>query len=197
MDPSRRVIAGLLGIAIPTLVLNSAVRASDAAIPRFPSAPDRFTILRPQAALPSVRLFGFDGKSVDLASLAGNPIILNFWASWCAPCRIELPILDRLQARFGDTGLRVLAVSQDRTARSVVERYLRTLNLRSISLFWDPNGYVAYSEIENPRKAPFALYGMPISYLISSSGRVVGYIAGLADWTEEFAASLIRYLKAS
>lgn len=197
MHPSRRDIAGLLGIAFPTIVFATTARASEAAVPRFPSSPSRLAILRPQTTVPSIRLFRFDGGSVDLASLVGSPIVLNFWASWCAPCRIELPALDRLQKRFANERLRVLAISQDRGARAVVERYLRTLSLRSISQFWDPNGYVAYSNVSNPRNAPFALYGMPISYLISRSGRIVGYIAGVADWTEDFATQLMRYLNAS
>jgi thiol-disulfide isomerase/thioredoxin len=185
----------MLAAGAPTLILNSAARPRETS--SIPSTLDRVTILRPVRALPSIRLFGLDGKSVDLASLAGSPIILNFWASWCAPCRIELPILDRLQTQYRDQGLRILAVSQDRGGRSVVERYVQTLKLRSVSLFWDPNGYVAYSETDNPRKAPFALYGMPISYFVTRSGRVVGYLTGTTDWTADFAAELARYLRAS
>jgi thiol-disulfide isomerase/thioredoxin len=195
MRPNRRAVVGMLAGSAPTLILGSAAQSRD--VVSVAASLGRLTILRPAPLLPSIRLFGLDGKSVDLASLAGSPIILNFWASWCAPCRIELPILDRLQETFRDQGLRILAVSQDRGGRSIVERYVRTLKLRSVSLFWDPNGYVAHSDIENARNAPFALYGMPISYCVTRSGRVVGYLAGSTDWTADFAAELVRYLRVS
>lgn len=58
----------------------------------------------------------------------------------------------------------------------------------------DPNGYVAHSDIDNVRKAPFALYGMPITYVVSSSGVVVGYMPGDADWSSAVADDLIAYL---
>ena len=141
-------------------------------------------------------LFPLNGKAIDLASLRGRPILLNFWATWCAACRTELPILDRLQEE-NRRGLHVIAVSEDRGERATVSRFVQTLKIRSLSVYWDPNGYVAFSDRENRRHAPFALYGMPITYLIASSGWVVGYMPGAADWTSEAAYRLIDYLRRS
>lgn len=190
----RRVIVGTLASVLPASSVLPVVEAQEPDVPTFSSGPYQFREERPQRALPSIRLFGLDGTSLDLASLKGSPVILNFWASWCAACRTELPILDRLQEQSRGTGLRVLAVSQDRGERAVVDRYVKSLKLRSLSLYWDPHGYVAFADRENRRRAPFALYGMPISYAVARSGRIVGYIPGAADWTSKAAAGLLGYL---
>jgi hypothetical protein len=90
-----------------------------------------------------------------------------------------------------------MAVAEDSDDRATVQRYVQMLNLRSLPIFWDPNGYVASSDRGNKKNAPFALYGMPITYLITASGQVVGYMPGAADWTSEAAGRLIEYLRNS
>jgi thiol-disulfide isomerase/thioredoxin len=75
--------------------------------------------------LPSIRLFRLAGGSFDLAALRGRPILLNFWASWCAACRVELPVLDRLSQQTTNRDLRVIAVSEDRGSRDQVSRFIQ------------------------------------------------------------------------
>lgn len=190
---SRRsfTLGGLIG-AVSSLVARTATTAEPSEAPFFRSGRFQFTTIRPQPELPSIRLFGLDGKTTSLASLRGRPILLNFWASWCAACRIELPILDRL---VGETDVHVVAVSEDRGGREAVTRFADSLKLQRLPIYLDPNGYVAHSDPENTRNAPFALYGMPITYLIASSGLVVGYMPGAADWEETSAKALIEYLR--
>ncbi len=151
-------------------------------------------ILRSPRLLPPVRLFRLEGGALDLASLRGAPILINFWATWCPPCRTELPILDRLLRSRLMPDLRILAVSNDKGGRSVVERYKATNNIQRLPIFLDPNEFVAYSKGENPNNAPFALYGMPITYLVSRSGLVVGYGSGSIDWSSEPALQLLACL---
>lgn len=145
--------------------------------------------------LPSARLFHLDGGSLDLASFRGRPLLLNFWATWCAACRIELPALDKL--RESRKGLNIIAVSEDHGTREQVSRFVQSLGIRKLPIYLDPNGYVAHSDTDNRTGAPFSLYGMPITYLIASSGRVLGYMPGAADWTEPSAAALIDYLESA
>jgi len=135
------------------------------------------------------------GGTIDLSSLRGRPILLNFWASWCAACRVELPILERQYRTAWRDSLHVLTVSEDRGNRATVERFVKALGLRTLPIYLDPNGYVAHSGSDSSRNAPFALYGMPITYLIASSGMIIGYMPGAADWSSEAANGLIEYLR--
>jgi thiol-disulfide isomerase/thioredoxin len=194
--PSRRdvILSGLIGTgaspAAPSIATPQTLE-----VPTFESGKYQFTIIRPQQLLPSIRLFRLEGGTVDLVSLRGKPILLNFWASWCAACRTELPILER-QCRSAWRGnLHVAAVSEDSGGRETVEPFVKTLELRTLPIYLDPNGHVAHSDSANEKKAPFALYGMPITYLIASSGTIVGYMPGAADWSSAAANRLIEYLR--
>jgi thiol-disulfide isomerase/thioredoxin len=162
--------------------------------PVFTSGKHQFTLVSPQRMLPSIRLFSLAGGTFDLASLRGEPILLNFWASWCPACRIELPVLDRLSERARKMRLNVVAVSEDRGGRDQVGRFVQSLGIRNLPIYLDPHGYVGHTDPDRT-KAPFALYGMPITYLIASSGRIVGYMPGAADWTEPAAGALVEYLR--
>lgn len=163
-------------------------------IPSFRSGGFQFTILQPRQQIPQVMLFRLDGTVTQLAALRGRPILLNFWATWCPSCRTELPILDRLQAERRTSGLQILAVSKDQGERAAVERYIKALQIKNLAMYRDPNGYVAYTDADNRKQAPFALYGMPITYAIAASGWIVGYMPGAADWTSAEASALIAFL---
>lgn len=193
--PTRRdiVLSGLVGTLAS---LGSSAIASPQAvdIPSFQSGRYQLTIIRPQQELPSIRLFRLEGGTVDLMSLRGKPILLNFWASWCAACRTELPILERQYRTAWRANLHVVAVSEDSSSRQAVERFVKALKLQTLPIYLDPGGYVAYSDSANSRNAPFALYGMPITYVIASSGLIVGYMPGAADWSSPAANDLIEYL---
>src|SRR6266849_429253 len=126
--PTRRdfVLSGLVGTlasrASPAIALPQAV-----SIPTFESGRYQFPLIRPQRELPSIRLFRLEGGTIDLSSLRGKPILLNFWASWCAACRTELPILERQYRSAWQNNLHVVAVSEDRSSRGTVERFIKTL----------------------------------------------------------------------
>jgi peroxiredoxin len=194
--PSRRdvILSGLIGTGA-SLAAPSIATPQTLEVPTFESGKYQFTIIRPQQLLPSIRLFRLGGGTIDLSSLRGKPILLNFWASWCAACRTELRILERQYKSAWQGNLHVAAVSEDTGGRDTVERFIKTLELRALPIYLDPNGYVAHSDSANERKAPFALYGMPITYLIASSGTIVGYMPGAADWSSAAASSLIEYLR--
>jgi len=180
--------------AMISVATGGVAAAEDISVPTFGSGRSQFTILRPQIEIPKVRLFGLNGKTTDLSSLRGKPILLHFWATWCAACRTELPILDRVFAENRGSGLQVIAVSEDRSDRETVSNFIRANRIESFPIYRDPNGYVAFSDRDNEKKAPFALYGMPITYTITASGRVVGYIPGAVDWASMAEIELIEYL---
>jgi len=188
----RLIVTGLLG-TLAALTFESSAKSEVPDIPGFESGRYQFTVLRPQRDIPPIRLFRLDGTTTKLSTLRGRPILLNFWATWCAACRTALPILDRQHKQ--NAGLQVLAVAEDQADRTTVGRFVETLGIRYLPIYRDPNGYVASSDRDNKRNAPFALYGMPITYLISGSGRVVGYMPGAADWSSDAARNLFDYLR--
>jgi len=146
---------------------------------------------RNPAAAPVVAMRDLDGREVSLASLRGKVVLVNFWATWCPACRTELPILDRL-ARGGRADLAVVAIATDRD-RSLVAPFVRKLNLRHLTIGFDPGGLVARADTTDGVDTPFALYGMPISFLLGVTGQVEGYMTGEADWTSQEASRLFDY----
>ena len=117
-------------------------------------------------------------------------VLVNFWATWCPACRTELPMLDRL-AESGRNDLVIIAVSTDHN-RSLVPPFVKQLKLRRLTIGLDPGGLVSRVDAGEV-DTPFALYGMPISFLIGVTGQVEGYMTGEADWLSADASRLFDY----
>ena len=185
----RTVVAGLLGACAPAM----SHRARADGPPPFATVRHQFIQIRGARPVPSVRIPRLSGAAIDLTSFKGKVTLVNFWATWCAACRTELPLLERVHAAMADQGIRVVAISVDQGGRDVVARYVRTLNLRRLPVYLDPDGLVAHSDRDNRRNAPFALYGLPVTYVIDRAKRIVGYLPGAADWTLPAAQQLLTY----
>ena len=191
-SPTRRsLVAGITGAAAALAIPALPGRAVAAGPPPFVTARHQFTLVRGARPIPSVAIPRLGGGVLDLASFRGRVVLVNFWATWCAACRIELPILDRLEAsRRGD--LAVVAIATDRE-RSVVAPYVKQLKLRRLTIGFDPGGLVARAGTNEGLDTPFALYGMPISFLLGVTGQVEGYMTGEADWLSIEARRLFDY----
>ena len=131
------------------------------------------------------------GRRKPLSAYRGKAVLLNFWASWCPPCRRELPILRRLQARAAREPFVVLPVSLDKSAATVTA-YLKRLGLADLSTFIDAEGVVA-SGPKSAEPTPFPLYGMPMTYVLDREARSVGYLVGQADWDSPAGLELLRF----
>ena len=131
-----------------------------------------------------------DGSKATLADFRGRAVLLNLWATWCVPCRAEMPALDRLQADRGGKDFEVVAVNVD-TAR--LERrgaFLDGIGVKALTRYADPSG----DAFETLRRGGKAL-GLPVSLLIDGDGCEVAEVAGALKWDSADAAALIGALK--
>lgn len=115
-------------------------------------------------AAPDFELKDLAGKRVKLSSLAGKTVLINFWATWCGPCILELPHLDKLAKEFGDKGLTVLAISTDGPQTQAQVRSLVKREKLSMPILLDPDGKV-FSAL-NPRGTN------PFTLILDKSGKI-------------------------
>ncbi|MFN3673405.1 MAG: TlpA family protein disulfide reductase [Bosea sp. (in: a-proteobacteria)] len=190
--PTRRSV--LLGPAATLLngALAPGARAASTPYPPPLSTPHaQFTVLDPREDVSAIVLRDLAGGRRTLASYRGKAVLLAFWASWCPPCRRELPILHRLQKQAEHAPFAVVPVSLDRDA-ATASAYLRRLGLDGFASFIDTEGKVA-SGPQSKVATPFPLFGMPMSYVIDAQGRSGGYLTGEADWSAAAALALLRF----
>ena len=145
---------------------------------------EQFSFIDPPRPAPQTPFQVGDGREVTLADFRGNVMLVNFWATWCAPCVRELPSLDRLQARLGGEGLLVLAINQDRRAAEVAGPFLKKLGVDQLVVFLDERMRLGRA---------FGVAGLPWSFLIDRDGNVVGELVGYTKWDTPEGLALIRH----
>ncbi len=145
---------------------------------------ENFTLLDPPVPTPLEAFTDLAGNRVKLADFQGRVVLLNFWATWCAPCVREMPSLDRLQAALGGRGLRVVAVSIDRKGAEVIRPFAKRLGLAHMGLYHDPKGSLFRA---------FGVTGLPASFVIDRDGGIAGAYAGPAEWDGPEARALMEY----
>ncbi|MHA1151324.1 MAG: TlpA disulfide reductase family protein [Alphaproteobacteria bacterium] len=158
--------------------------AADPAPPLKGAFGENFTLLDPPVPAPLEAFTDLAGNSIRLADFQGRVVLLNFWATWCAPCVREMPSLDRLQAVLGDRGLRVAAVSIDRGGIKVIRPFVKRLGLARLGLYHDPKGALFRA---------FGVTGLPASFLLDRNGGILGAYSGPAEWDGPEARALIEY----
>ena len=131
-----------------------------------------------------------DGDKLTLSDFHGRPILLNLWATWCAPCRAEMPALDRLQAAKGGPGFEVVAVNVDTARLEKRGAFLDGVGVKTLTRYADPSGDV----FESLRKAGKAL-GLPVTLVIDKNGCEVGSVEGGVKWDSAQAEALVQALK--
>jgi len=176
-----RTIASLS--AVPAAAIVAALIAWRAAVfpvaDNPPSATSNSSDATPFIALPTPRpitAFSFtnsDDAPLTLADFRGRIVLLNVWATWCVPCRKEMPALDRLQAKLAGPGFAVVPLSIDHRGRDAVAHFYRELGLTSLGIYIDKSASVTYA---------VNAVGMPTTLLIDSEGRELGRVIGPAEW---------------
>jgi thiol-disulfide isomerase/thioredoxin len=190
---TRGMVTRLTTILLTMSVLSSSLATAESDNPpRLTGQSGQYTVLTPVRAARLTPFSTADGDMIDLGRFRGKVILLNFWATWCAPCAYEMPSLDRLAAQMGGEDFVVLPIALDPVMTTIASFY-RDLGLDHLGIYLDPKRRTAYVDADNPDKAEFALWGLPITYIIDREGRARGYIVGAVDWQSEAAKSLVRY----
>ncbi len=133
--------------------------------------------------VPELSFLDAEGDAVTLEDFRGKVVILNLWATWCAPCRQEMPGLDRLQAALGEDGLQVLPLSLDRGEVGQIEAFYDEIGLTTLPIYRDPKAAAGRA---------LGAYGLPTTLVLDREGREVGRLLGPAEWDGEEAMTLIR-----
>jgi peroxiredoxin len=136
------------------------------------------------AAAPDFTLQTLEGRAAQLREFRGKLVLLNFWATWCAPCLHEMPSMERLYQTFKQTDFVLLAVSTDRQGAEVAKPYVDNLKL-TFPILLDSTSVVSRQ---------YSVRGLPTTYLIDPDGLMIGVVIGARDWYRTEAKALIASL---
>jgi len=142
-----------------------------------------FVLKKAPEPLEEVAFSDGNGQSRTLQDWRGRVVLLNLWATWCAPCRKEMPALARLQKELGSPKFEVVALAVDRAGAEAARKFLASIEARELNLYID-----ATTRAGTALKA----IGMPTTLLIDRQGREVGRLTGPAEWDSEDAKRLVR-----
>jgi thiol-disulfide isomerase/thioredoxin len=137
--------------------------------------------------LPDLAFEDGDGKPKKLSDWQGKTVLVNLWATWCVPCRKEMPALDRLQTKLKGPNFEVVAINIDTRDPERPKNFLKDANLTALSYFNDQKAKV-FQDLKSIGRA----IGMPTSVLVDGKGCEIATIAGPAEWDSDDALTLIR-----
>lgn len=175
--PVARVLAAMLVFAI-----SFAPAVSTAGDVPESVGPQGFLTWETARNLPELAFEDEKGKPLTLADFHGTVVLLNIWATWCAPCREEMPTLDSLQAQLGGERFEVVALSIDHAGIGVVEEFYRETGIQHLRKYIDPSTLAT---------STLGIEGVPRTLLIDHKGREIGRLVGATEWDSPAMVDLI------
>jgi thiol-disulfide isomerase/thioredoxin len=161
-----------------------AERPADSGVnPLATGAMTTFVFKKAPEALPDIAFQNGKGEEVSLADFRGKTVLLNLWATWCAPCREEMPSLARLEDSLGSDRFQVVALAVDKAGLAGAQKFLEQTGAKSLALFADPTARGG---------TKLKVVGMPTTILIDAQGREIGRLVGPAAWDSPEAKRLIE-----
>ena len=140
----------------------------------------------PPIELAGLAFNGPDGKPITLGAFKGKTVLLNVWATWCAPCRAEMPELDHLQAERGSPAFQVVAINVDTGSDEKPKKFFSETGVKTLQLYRDDT-----LEVFNDLKKQGLALGLPVSLLIGKDGCLLAHMNGPAAWASDDARHLI------
>lgn len=183
----RWLVLGLLATISPA-------SAETERLPVFRGQSAQFTLLKPARLGPDAPLRSQAGEIVKLSQFRSKVVLVNFWATWCAPCIRELPSLDRLAAMTRADDIVVLAISIDRNSAAVAP-FIEAHGLARLPVYLDPEQRFGSMLSDHVAAGALPLYGLPITYIVDRGGHVAGYLVGTAAWDSPNARLLLSYFR--
>jgi thiol-disulfide isomerase/thioredoxin len=165
---------------------NGAVALSNRIAPLAHGEVAALTMASAPLRLPDLAFLDGGGQPKKLSDWRGRTVLVNLWATWCVPCRKEMPALDHLQARLGSPEFQVVAINIDTRDPAKPKAFLKDANLTKLDYFTDTNAKV-FQDLKSVGRA----LGMPTSVLVDGQGCEIATIAGPAEWDSDDAVKLI------
>lgn len=168
-----------LGVALKIAGVTAAAAAAAAGIyvsvwqSQTPASGLPFARAAKPKAIPELQFEDGAGRARSLADFRGKLVVLNVWATWCAPCRDEMPALDRLQANLGGPRFEVVALSVDQQGPEVARKFFSEIGVKALPLYIDRSAQAAFK---------LGAVGLPATLLVDRDGREIGRHVGPAKW---------------
>lgn len=173
----RNTMRSIFLSAVLVLFAANGVRAEE--------PPQNLVVYETPKPLPDLQFQDAAGHSMSLSAFRGKTVVLNLWATWCIPCRKEMPTLDRLQAQLGGPKFEVVALSIDRAGLSAIGPFFQKLGITHLAQYADPSGATL---------ASLRAIGLPTTLLINPQGQEVGLLVGPAEWASPDMVAFLQRL---
>ncbi|ANK82288.1 MAG: hypothetical protein TEF_16935 [Rhizobiales bacterium NRL2] len=174
----------LLPALVAVTFLNLTAAAAEPPLAKFAAGEvANFTAHAEPRPLDAIAFQDADGAERSLADFEGQVVLVNLWATWCAPCRHEMPSLDRLAEAIDDPEFSLVAISLDRAGADKAKAFLDEIGVENLDFYIDPSARTGMR---------LQAFGLPVTILIGRDGRELGRLVGPAEWDSEEAQALIR-----
>ena len=185
------VIAGVYGIGHlrsnpADAACRQAVEAASRIVPLVHGEVAALALARTPFSMPNLAFKDSAGHARTLADWRGRTVLLNMWATWCVPCRREMPALDKLQARLGGPNFEVVAINIDTRDPEKPLAFLKDVGIAHLAYYSDPSAHV-FEDLKTAGKA----FGMPTTVLVDRAGCEIGNMAGPAEWSSDDGVKLV------